>query len=158
VDADRGDLPRRARQPDAGEPVDPLARDPEGAERSDQRLLEHAHVALDVLSVPAQVQDRVADELPRPVEGRLAAAIGLDHVDGRVLGHVQLRLVRAAAERDDGRVLEEEHGVRRLVRQDGGGDLPLQVPRFAVGDEVELEHVGGDHARSVPGGDIQVAT
>ena len=66
VDADRGDLPRRPRQPDAGEPVDSLALDAELREREDQRLLEVAAVPLDVLPVPLQVEDRVADELPGP--------------------------------------------------------------------------------------------
>ena len=42
VDADRGDLARRPRQPDAGQALDPLAVERERAERPDQRLLEVA--------------------------------------------------------------------------------------------------------------------
>ena len=81
VDPDRRDLPRRRRQPDAREPVDPLRLDAELRQRQDQRLLEVAAVPLDVLAVPLQVEDRVADELPGAVEGRLAAAVRLDDVD-----------------------------------------------------------------------------
>ena len=68
-------------EPDAGEPVDPLALEAERRERADQRLLEVAAVPLHVLAVPLQVEDRVADELPGPVEGGLAAAVGLDDLD-----------------------------------------------------------------------------
>jgi len=88
ADADRGDLPWRRVEPDAGEPVDPLPLDADGGQRPDQRLLEVADVALHVASVPVQVEDRVADQLAGAVEGRLAAAIGLDELDVRARGHV----------------------------------------------------------------------
>ncbi len=84
VHADRGDLApaRRTRsRPDAGEPLDAGRLDPEGCERLDDRLLEVAAVAAHVLAVPFQVEDRVADELPRRVVGGLAAAVGLDDLD-----------------------------------------------------------------------------
>ena len=106
VDADRGDLPRRPRQPDAGEPVDPLAREAERRDRADERFLEVAHVLLHVAPVPLEVEDRVADELARPVEGGLAAAVRLDDLDVGVVRDMELAVVGAAPERDDGRVLE----------------------------------------------------
>ena len=67
-----------------------VAGEAELREREDQRLLEVAAVALHVLAVPRQVEDRVADELAGPVEGRLAAAVGLDDLDVGALGDVQL--------------------------------------------------------------------
>ena len=75
---------------------------PNARERADQRLLELAAVALHVLAVPLQVEDRVADELPGPVEGRLAAAVGLDDLDLGALRDVQLALLGAPPERDVG--------------------------------------------------------
>jgi len=81
VNPDRSDLPRRRREPDAGEPVDPRALEPERAERPDQRLLEVAAVALHVPTVAVEVEDRVADELAGRVVRRLAAAVRLDHLD-----------------------------------------------------------------------------
>ena len=85
----------------------------ERRERPDQRLLEVAHVLLHVAAVPLQVEDRIADELARPVEGRLAAAVRLDDLDVGVVGNVQLRaFVGAPAERDDRRMLEQEHACR----------------------------------------------
>ena len=84
VDADRRDLARRRRQPDAREPLDPRRLEAEGGERLDQRLLEVAAVLLHVLAVARQVEDRVADELARAVIRRLAAAVGLDDLDGGV--------------------------------------------------------------------------
>ena len=66
----------------------------EGGDRSDDRLLEVAHVALDVAPVAVEVEDRVADELAGPVEGRLAAAVGLDDLDLGPGGDVQLGVTR----------------------------------------------------------------
>ena len=81
-------------------PVSPSIRvavDVERADRADQRLLEVAAVLLHVLAVPRQVEDRVADELPGCVVGRLAAAVDLDDLDVGALRHVQLARLRAPA-------------------------------------------------------------
>ena len=67
--------------------------------------------------MPLEVEDRVADELSRPVKGRLAAAVRLDDVDGDAARQMQLALLRAAAERDHRLVLEQDHRVGdRLLR------------------------------------------
>ena len=116
-----------------GQPVDPLALEPERRDRADQRLLEVAHVLLHVAAVPLQVEDRVADELARPVEGRLAAAVGLDDLDRGVLGDVELRaLVGAPAERHHRRVLEQDHRVRDRALRDRARERALQIPRLLV--------------------------
>ncbi len=65
VDADRGDLPRRAFDPDPREALDARCLDADGADRADERLLEVPAVALDVLAVAGEVEDRIADELAR---------------------------------------------------------------------------------------------
>ena len=104
-------------------PVSPsivCASSPNGASVAIERLLEVAAVLLHVLPMAGQVEDRVADELAGRVVRRLAAAVGLDELDVRVVGQVQLALLGAAAERDDGRMLEHDHGV---------GDRSLQRPR-----------------------------
>ena len=105
--ADRGDLARRARQPDAGEPLDSLGGEVERHAGANQRLLEVAHVLLHVAPVPFQVEDRIADELTGAVKRRLAAAVRLDDLDLRVRRHMQLgALVGAAPKRHDRRMLE----------------------------------------------------
>ena len=114
VDADRRDLPRALtparRHPDAGQALVAHALELERGERPDERLLEVAHVALHVLAVVPEVEDRVADELSRPVERGLAAAVGLDDLDRGVLRDVELALgLGAPPDRDDRRVLEEDH-------------------------------------------------
>src|SRR5207237_2268525 len=108
VDPDRGDLARRMLEPDPGKTVDPRRLDSARSEGDDQRLLEIAAVLLDVLPVPRQVEDRIADELPRAMVGRLAAAVGLDDLDTCILRNVQLARFRAPAQRHDRRVLEQE--------------------------------------------------
>ena len=89
-----------------------------------------------------QVEDRIADELARAVEGRLAAAVGLDDLDVRSVGDVELvRLFGAPAERDHVRVLEEEDGVGARAVADLRRDPPLQVPRLEVRRPAEAEEV-----------------
>ena len=109
-----------------------------------------ADVLLHVAAVPLQVEDRVADELAGAVERRLAAAVGLDHLDLRVLGDVQLRrLVRAPAERHDGRVLEQDDRVGDRALRHGAGERALQVPRLEVRHLAELEEIAaGRHGGS----------
>ncbi len=86
-------------------PVRPSIRVPSrsnGAERADQRLLEVADVLLEILAVALEVEDRIADELPRPVERRLATAVGLDDVDSEIAGEMDLAVLGATPERDTG--------------------------------------------------------
>ena len=137
-------------EPDAGEPLDPRRLEPERRERPDDRLLEVAAVALHVAAVPVQVEDRVADELPGPVVRGLPAAVGLDDLDLGVVGHVQLALVRAPAERDHGRVLEEDDRVRDRALRDGGRERALQVPRLDVRRRAEVQQVRARASQSKP--------
>ena len=116
----RGPLPSRRRHPHAGEALVAHAFELERRERPDERLLEIAHVALHVLAVLSEVEDRVADELTRPVEGRLSPAIGLGDLDGCVVRDVELALgLRAPADGDHGRVLEKHDGLRDRTLRDG---------------------------------------
>ena len=134
VDADRRDLPRRPRQPDAGQALDSLAFDAELRQRQDQRLLEVAAVALDVLAVPLQVEDRVADELPGPVVGRLAAAVGLDDVDLGAGRDVQLRSsVRRPIVTVGG--CSSSRIVSGIAPGDRRGERALQLPGLLVRDD-----------------------
>jgi hypothetical protein len=75
--------------------------------------------------VAVEIEDRVADELPRPVEGGLAPSVGLDDLDRRVLRDVQLLSVRPAAERDHWWVLEHHDRVRDRVLGDRAGERAL---------------------------------
>ena len=88
--------------------------------------------------MPFQVEDRVADELSRAVEGRLAATIGLDDVDLRALRDVQLAVVGAPAERDRRRMLEQEDCVRERALGDRRRDVALEIPGLALGDDPEI--------------------
>jgi hypothetical protein len=68
------------------------------------------------LSARREVRDRVADELPRPVPGDVAAARDLDQLDAapcelHARGAQVLRL-RAPAQRDHGRMLEQQQPIR----------------------------------------------
>jgi len=132
VDADAGDLPRRRRQPDPGEPFDTHGLELERRQCADQRLFEVAAVLLHVLPVAPQIEDRVADELARGVVGGLAAAVGPEDHDLGALRHVQLPRLRAAPERDHGRVLEQHHGVRERPLRHGRRERTLELERLLV--------------------------
>ena len=80
-------------------PVDPHARvavepgrtgEPEVGQRVDQHLLDRAHVGDGVGHAAAPLaghrQDRVADELARPVVGDVAAAVGADQLGADASG------------------------------------------------------------------------
>ena len=128
-------------EPDAGQPVDPRALELERGQRPDQRLLQVAAVLPHVAAVAVEVEDRVADELARPVEGGLAAAVGLDDLDLGALGHVQLLVAGAAAERDHRRVLEEDHRVGDRALRDRGGERALELPGLEVRRLAEVTRV-----------------
>src|SRR6185436_12046613 len=103
--------------PDARAPRQAAALDATLAERDDQGLLDVTDVAMDVATVGPQIEDRVADELTRPVVRDVAAAAGLGN---RVaFGRQELRRrndvrVLAAcldAKCDDRWMLEQQQGV-----------------------------------------------
>ena len=80
-------------------PVQPALRAPEpevGAD-ADQRLLEVAQVEVQVALVAREREDRVADELARPVVGDVAAALDLE--DGDVAGGDDVGAATTAAAR-----------------------------------------------------------
>ena len=135
MNPDRGDLSGWPLEPDSGQPLDPRRIDAERRQRPDQSLLQVSAVALDVLAVPCQVEDRIADELPRPVVGRLAAAVGLDDLDAGALRHMHLAGLGASPQRDHGRVLQQHHRVQQLTARDRAGQRALQVPRLEIGHQ-----------------------
>ena len=103
LDADRGDLgepcerlgagarrlqhgvAERIVEPDvdAGLAAHAMAGDAVGLERLQERLLEPEHVFLDVDAEPAQVDQRIGDDLAGAVVRDLAAAVGVHHRDRR---------------------------------------------------------------------------
>ena len=118
-------------------------------QRPDERLLEVAHVLLEVAAVSIQVEDRVADQLAGPMVGRLAAAVRLDDVDIDVGRQVELGgLVRSAPERDDRLVLEQDHRVGHRLRDHGGSDRALEHEGLRVRDQArERDEVRVGHRR-----------
>ena len=110
--------------------------DTERRHRADQRLFEVAAVALDVLAVPREIEDRVADELARPVVGRLSAAIGLDDLDVCAFRYVQLAGLGPPPERDHRRMLQQQNRVGKLAVQHAFGERALELPGL------EVRHVG----------------
>src|SRR2546430_5437234 len=138
--ADAGDLAGASAGPDAGVARLPLARDVEPGERVDQGLLERAQVPMQVAAVAAQVQDGIADELPRAVEGDIAAALDLE--DRQVVRLEHVARARGAAQRPARRVLEQQEHVPLEPPRDARlGERPLPLERLAVRHQAGLDHV-----------------
>src|SRR6185503_721918 len=104
VNPDAGDLARRPLEPDPRKPLDARRLDAEWLQRADERLLEIAAVALHVLPVAREVENRVADELAGRVVGGLSTAVRLNDLDVRVGGDVQLAVVRPPPDRKSTRL------------------------------------------------------
>jgi hypothetical protein len=101
--------------------------------------------------VPGEVEDRIADELSRPVVGRATAAVGLDDRDVGLLGEVELVGLGAAPERDRRRVLEEEHRLGNGPLRERRRERALELPRLAVVDEAEVHQVRPLHGLDCSG-------
>ena len=138
VHADRGDLAL------ADPHADVLVAEPgrrlhaRVAERGDDRALHRE----DVLRHARDAHDRVADQLPGAVVGELAAARRAHDVDPALaverLAERQVALVRAAPDRVDRRVLEQQHQLRQLTGDDPLAQALLQGRRLAVFDPSEV--------------------
>ena len=159
ADADRRHLRRRAVaavEPDARRAGIEPADDAERQQRVDDRLLQQPHVRPDAQPPVGQADDRVGDELPRPVVGDVAAAVALDDLDvhppqlGVARQDVPPRRLGAASEGQDVAVLDEEERLPP-AGQDVGVGLLLPPPGVAVGEDAEVDgphgpapyHAGG---------------
>ena len=146
--ADGGDL--FVADPHAGKPLDAPARNPILGDRTDQHLFDVAHVAVHVTAIRLEVDDRVADQLARPVIGHVAAAPCLMDFDGVccALRFVceDVRRVGAASEREDVRVFEQQQLLVAFAAAQALDGLLLQAQ--AVGVTRQSEPAGfADAAR-----------
>src|SRR5580700_547990 len=116
---------------------------PEVGTGADQGLLDRPHV-IDHVDRLAEPDDRVPDELPGAVPGDLAAAVDVDHRGSRVAGR-PVELLGPLARRVDGRVLEQQAGVRDVAAHPPLVQVPLQIPGLLVGDRVRTEAGPGEY-------------
>src|SRR5262249_40014812 len=109
ADADRGDL--SLLDPDAGQTSDPPGTHPDGRERIDHHLLEGSYVPVHVLAMPAQVEDRIADQLPRSLIRDLPSPPRAHDRHRPVERVAEERRIAATTERVDRRMLEQQQDV-----------------------------------------------
>src|SRR5580658_4093091 len=123
--------------------------DCETLQRGDHRVFEGADVSADGQGVIVEADDGVDHDLAGAVKGDVAAAVAMDEIDAETLevfglGQKVLEALLAAADGDDGRVLEEEElfGI-------AGGDLLveffLQGPGLAIFERSQVD--GFNHDR-----------
>jgi hypothetical protein len=94
-------------------------------------VLELAQVPVQILLVAPEIDDGISNQLPRSVKGDVAASLDLEHLDSprrqEFRRGEKVFVLRRAAERDDGVMLEEEQ------------DILWDRPRDAVTREIALE-------------------
>ena len=131
--ADRRDL--LLADPHSGAPGRASRVKPEMPRAANQRVLEVAQVAVRSCGPRAQIDDRIADELPRAVIGHVPAAIALGDRDAAAprLGIVDSTWSGAApaSERDDVVVLEQDQavGALRSIRSRDGARAGARARR-----------------------------
>src|SRR4051812_35237634 len=97
---------------------------------------------MQILLVLTEVDDRIADQLARPVKRGVAAALDLEQLHAasgqqRRVGEEMLGFTRAT-ERDDRVVLDEEQRVRARAGNPFRGDGPLQLEHLAIAATAEV--------------------
>ena len=115
-------------QPDPRAPPDPTGAQAVVGEHGDHGLLEPPHVVNNEHCF-GEPDDRVSDELARPMPGDLASAVNVDH--RRAIQRPFVRLCSLACG-VDAAVLQEQNGVCSRASGDLGVDGPLQIPRRLV--------------------------
>ncbi len=109
---------------------------------------------MDVRPSPFQLENRVADELARAVVGDVPPAVDSEErgADGRQPVGVRenVCLVRAAAERIDVGVLEQEERVLDQVSLPRRGEPLLENPGLAILDAPEAQEVAGGPNPLIP--------
>lgn len=143
-DPDRADLPvgsRAARDPDPRPFHDSPCLETKASAHVDDGVLERAHIADDVDRF-AEPDDRVPDELTRPMPGDPPPAVDVDDW-GPVRRAFPWR--GALSCRVDGGMLDEDEGVRADAVGHVGEDSALGLPRFPIvhqeGAESKVEDV-----------------
>src|SRR5262245_31745680 len=100
---------------------------------------------MQVAAIRLQVEDGITDELTRSMIRDVSATTGLEQLDAEqtalLVINQNVRLVRAGAERDDVRVLEQEKLIGDFVGTTLFDQALLQVERIAVGDCSEEANV-----------------
>ena len=115
ADADRSNLSHLAHlahlalgYPHARLPLDPARHHVEGGERTDHHFFEPAQIAMQVASFAVEREDRIGDDLSRPMERRVAAAADAEQRHGEPLGGTaQVGFVAAPPDRVDRRMLDQ---------------------------------------------------
>src|ERR1017187_6588554 len=118
-------------------------------QRFDERLLDGTHVRAHVALPIAQVQNRVAHELPRSVIRHVAAAIGwIKPTPGAakdLARSQQILYLSVAPQRDHVRVFQKQQVVPHRALFALGSKLLLQFQRLAIIDAPEFPHAALTH-------------
>jgi hypothetical protein len=148
--ADRRDLleaPDRVIDPRARQPLETSSDHAEVRTRVNHHRFEITDVAMDVLTIGLEVDDRIADQLARAVIRDVTATTGLEH------GHAQFveafrcgedvgpAAALADAEGEHMWVLEQEQRVRNVAGLALLHERTLHLQRFVIGHTAEATNV-----------------
>ena len=116
--------------PDARVADVPLRGDAQLRQGLDEALLDLPEVPVQVLAVPLEIDDRVADELAGPVKRHVPAALDLEQLDAALRQERRRReqmplLARAPQRHDRGMLDEQKHVLVDRARDSSARQAPL---------------------------------
>ncbi len=120
--------------PHAGHALAAACGNPKLPASGDERVLDEAEVEMKVAAARVEVEDGIADELPRAVVGGLAAAVCFENGMWQGCRRAEGGLVAQAADGIDRLMLQQENGVAGLTGEDRGHGVFLHRQPVGVGN------------------------
>src|SRR5262245_22289977 len=110
--------------------------DAELGQDAEHRLLQIAHIAVQVTTVGSEIQNRIRDELAGSVVGDITATSGVELLDAEGCEvrpiHEHVRIAAGAADRHHVRMFEQEKLIRNLARSAPLYEIGLQCERLGI--------------------------
>lgn len=128
--------------PDSGIPRHAAAFHAETGKQLNHRLFKIPEEKVDILPVGSEIEDRVSDQLARPVVSDIPSSVCVNQFDSRLLHFLRLHeegiLPAGSPKRDHGVVLKEEEGVRNLPGKALTHQLSLEREALLIADQAEI--------------------
>lgn len=139
-DSDRANL--LISDPDSCIPRHAAAFHAKTGQQLNHRLFKSPEEKVYILPVGSEIEDRVSDQLARPMVSDIPASVCMDQLDPRLLHFLRLHeegiLPAGSPKRDHGVVLKEEEGVRNLPGKALIYQLSLEREALLITNQPEI--------------------
>ena len=137
--------------PDTGQPHSAVRPNLQLGQCIDQGPLHLAEIPVKIRAMRAQIEDRVSDQLARPMVSHIAAALYLEHFQPACyqLARREDKAARTSpsAQGDHGIVLDQEEKIGGdLARHPSSAEIPLQLEDLAIAAATQVDDLEGSLA------------